>query len=271
MAFDSGRYDLTNGQTDYTIPFGSAFGSVPDVVVAVVENATDDPFLVIAATVTGRSTTDFDIELSQAPDSANYDLVWFAGSPEIFFEVITQYQRRMTKLPAAEAVPKKQDLVPFVQMSPVPRTMVLPWRLVEAYFTRYKSEAPNNPTDPGEPGQWAMDANYIFFHNGTQWGRFPVQYVNSWSDDFTFNETRRDEVTLPQAATHSVVFSSSFPSGEIPSPKALIVKNTSAVGDTLYIGVQLTAVSIDGFTVALSGVPDSGDYKLFYEFEQFPS
>lgn len=269
MAFDSGRYDLTSGQTSYTIPFGTAFGTAPDVVVAVVENATDNPFLTITVTVVGRSTTDFDIELSQAPDSNNYDLVWFAGSPEIFFEVITQYQRKMTKLPATQSVPNGQDLVPFVQMSPVPRTMVLPWRLVEAYFTRYKAEAPNSPTDPGEPGQWAMDANYIFFHNGTQWGRFPVQYVSSWADDFTFNEFRRDEETLPQAATHSVVFSSSFPAGNTPVPKALFVKNTTG-GDTLYIGVQLTALDLDGFTVALTGVPDSGDYKLFYEFEQLP-
>lgn len=269
MAFASGRTNLTNGQTDYTIPFGQTFGSAPDVVVASVENSVDDPFLTVVATITDRTTTTFDVVLSQAPDSDDYVLVWFAGSPEVIFEVITQYVNRMSQFPVSKSILKGQDLVPFVRMSPIPKTEMLPWRLVEQYFTRYKKEAPTSPTDPGDPGQWAMDGNYIFFHNGVSWGRFPVQYVNSWADDFTFNETRKAEITMDQAATQAVVFNAPFPAGNTPTPKTLIVKNTEA-GDTLYVGTQIMAVSLEGFTVGFTGIPDSGDYKLIYEFEQEP-
>lgn len=269
MAFDDGRYDLVSGQTSYTIAFGSAFGAAPDVVVAQVENSTDDPFLVIATTITARTTTTFNVELSVAPDSNNYDIVWFAGSAEIIFEVVNQYQQRLSKLPKAKAIPKAQDLVPFVQMAPIPKTMMLPWGLLEENFTRLRKSPPTSPSDPGDPGEWSLDGNYVFFHNGVSWGRFPVQYVSSWAEDFTFNESRKSEVTLPQAATFSVVFASAFPSGNIPTVKALYVKNTTG-GDTLYLGTQLTALSIEGFTIDLTGIPDSDDYILVYEFEQEP-
>jgi len=267
MAFDDGRYDLINGQTDYTVAFGAVFGSAPDVVVAAVENSVDDPIVTIVPTITNRTTTTFDVNLSAAPDSDDYKLVWFAGSAEVIFEVVTQYQRRMTQMPKSGTVPSANDLIPFVRMSPVPKTEVLPWRLIEQYFTRYKAEPPTSPTDPGDPGQWAMDANYVFFHNGVQWGRFPVQYVNSWDDDFTFNETRKGETALPQTATMAVVFATAFPPGNLPTPKALVVSNTTG-GDTLYIGHQLTALSIEGFTLAFTGIPDSDDYNLTFEFEQ---
>jgi len=269
MAFDDGRYDLVSGQTSYTIAFGSAFGAAPDVVVAQVENSVDSPFLSIVAIITGRTATTFDVELSVAPDSNNYDLVWFAGSSETIFEVVTQYQQRMTKMPKTRVIPKAQDLIPFIQMSPIPKTLMLPWGLLEENFTRYRKTPPTSPTDPGDPGEWAMNANYVFFHNGTSWGRFPVQYVSSWADDFTFNESRKAEVALPQAATFSVVFADPFPSGNVPTVKALYVKNTTG-GDTLYIGTQLTALSIEGFTIGLTGIPDSDDYILVYEFEQEP-
>jgi hypothetical protein len=68
-------------------------------------------------------------------------------------------------------------------------TQRLPWELLQTGFITRQASVPTVPTSSlGAPYALASDAEYLFFRNGTQWGRIPYT-ADNWED--TYNRLLR--------------------------------------------------------------------------------
>ena len=75
----SGVSSLTNGQTTQVIAVSPSFVGVPQVITVVVQNTSADATkFAIAATVVAKSVNGFTVQLTGAPNTANYTLGWVA-------------------------------------------------------------------------------------------------------------------------------------------------------------------------------------------------
>lgn len=270
--FQDGFIALNSSNQDYNVTFDVAFDAPPDVVVCQVNNVSaDGTKLQINATVTSVSTTGFSVHLDALPNTNNYTMAWFATYGSVAFEVISQSVVRVTKLPGDNTRPAAADLVPIVRMSPIPYSTTIQWEHFAGLFMQYQATPPTAPTDPGEVGWFSIDANYLYLYVSTAWTRVPLQSTSSWATALTINEKRSASVALDDATQeHTITFASAFPSGNLPTPRTIVVANSVDSPVTMVAPTLITEITLSGFTVLLAAETDSANFVLHYEFEQLP-
>jgi hypothetical protein len=268
MAYQDGNAALTSGVQDYTIVFPSQFTTVPETVLAMVENTSGDPVkLMIRALVTAVNDQEFSVHLDTAPNTDNYRLSWLAADAATVIQMIGFTGRRLSQFPVVAGI-EDSDLIPMVRTEGLPYTGLLTGEQLRQAFVRQVAP-PASSAAAGQLGDFAIAPDtlftWVYFHNGVQW------VVSKFSQDF-------DDATVPTATRKAVVslaagqktpvitFATPFV-GDPPVITALQVYNLS--GDTvLRLHGMPTAVTVAGFTLNLSAAPDTTSYKLFYRAEQ---
>jgi len=258
MAFQQGIKDIGDAAATVSVVYPAAFTGTPEVVIAVVQNSTDPPgFYAPVATVSASSNTGFTVTLSTATDSANYDLVWVAGDARIIFEILSQLGFRVSELGFHTSVPLDDDYFPLIHTSPLPVTKRIKWSVIKTAFTQYVASPPSSQSAPGSVGQWAVDVDFIYSHDGTSWGKTPR--TTSWDYTYVPRLTAEGQKDITQDAdTVSVVFAEAF--GAAPYVRYSF-QNTAGGNIQILQGI-IAAVSAAGFTVSLNTSPDTADYKM---------
>ena len=86
----SGIYSITSGVLTGTVPFALTLGSAPNLVLAVVQNTSNDETkFQIGVWVSGITSNGFSFNLDSAPNNGNYSIVYLAGDPGLFSAVGT--------------------------------------------------------------------------------------------------------------------------------------------------------------------------------------
>lgn len=267
MAYQEGVTPIGSGVSSVAVTFPSAFVGAPDVVIFNVINTVDASILQLQGTLHIKSANGFTVELTGVTDSGNYVLVWMAGSMLTVFQTLTAVGRMANQLPVTQETPGPNDLVPFMAMYPLPATKTFRWSMLTGLFARPQASAPTAPNALGSFGDMAVDATYLYFHDGTQWVRIPREPTTTWTTDSGIKPRRAATVTLTSGQkAQTVTFTTPF-TGTLPKVTALVISNVAA-GDKLLLYGMVTAITLNGFEVTLSSSPDSADYKLTYTAEQ---
>jgi len=121
-----GIEDIAEGQETLDVVFASPLDGIPEVILAVVENTSEDPLKIrISATVTLKSATGFSVGFDRPPNTGNYKLVWHVSDQATIQAMIASHTeargRRVTELvPTLDVSSADRFLV--VRQHPVPRT-----------------------------------------------------------------------------------------------------------------------------------------------------
>ncbi len=262
MAFLINYQALTQDVVDVDVVFESELPSVPELVIAVVENlSADDPKYLLEAFVVAKSTTGFSIRLSAAPNTGNYSLAWVAGSSAVIFQTLAAFGVKISALSIHATALLDSDYFPFVHTNPIPVTKRLTWAVLRALFPNLKSGAPASPAAPGSYGDVAVSGVWFYAHNGTLWGRsrlFQTAWDVSAGDDpaqegvtALVNGQKYIDIPFPVAFSARPYLKFSF--------RNLVDANT----------LMLTGLQISGNTttarVQLNTAPDSGNYEIVWE------
>lgn len=265
MAFQYGSLSLSDGETSYAdIPFPAAFAATPPVIIAIVENTSADVTkLLITATVVDKDNEKFTIELSGAPNSDNYTLVWLAGSNDLFFAAITQ-GRKITSIPTRSVPLSDDDKIPWVRMSPVPLLEMMTWQTVRQNFPNLAASAPAAPTDPGVANQIFLQDGRIFMHNGTRWVYTGVVDSSTWGGANVFTDFREDIIALTSGEqVQDITFLEAFETGTQLMITCQIY-NVEAEDKLVLHGI-VTSWDHTGFQLTLNAPPDSANYMVYYQ------
>lgn len=264
--FQVGTHDLVSGALTGTATFPAAFAAIPSppLVVPVVENfSADDPKLLIHAHVMDVTETGFEYELTGAPDTANYKLVYLAGSPEVLFAAITSMGRRVTQLPVFSGTPADTDRVgSLTRMSPIPQSYAWTVGAIKSLFAGRLAAVPAAPTSNlGDPLSFAIDANYLYVKLDTGAARIGLSTA-SWaiSDAARKRETGSLACTSGQSV-QTITFAGEFP---VAPTLRFSIRNTAAGGKLMLHGM-VTGRTTTTAEITLNADPDSADYYIDYE------
>jgi hypothetical protein len=260
MAYQSGEEPIGDGDTAVSVTFTPAFVGEPAIVIAVVQNKTDDPQLNLQAQITAKDNTGFTVALSGTTDSANYELSWIAGDADIVFQAVTKLGTRITDLPAPIREPRAADRVVMVQDGV---TRQIPFADYQASFMLKGSEAPTAATDGGTASEMFFDSENVYLHVGSRWLRIPYAgHPTDWSIPAVMSTkpAQGGRVTLADEDTDvTVTYTYDFPSDSAAPLVFFSLKNTADVSPSAFYG-NVTASSLAGFTVTFNEAIDSGNW-----------
>jgi hypothetical protein len=167
--FLQGSQALVSGEDNAIVLFARAFSATPQAIFAWVENLHDDPVLEIDAQVADKTADGFSVALNMIPDSSNYTLQWFAGDASALYQALSP-GRATSEHPLFLGDLADNDFVLITLLAPALRTVRVRVSSLKALFPNLAA-APASTASPGVAGQIAIDANYIYSHDGTLWGR----------------------------------------------------------------------------------------------------
>ena len=167
--FLQGSQALVSGEDNAVVLFPRAFAAIPQAIFAWVENLHDDPVLEIDAQVADKTEDGFSVALSVAPDSSYYTLQWFAGDASVLYQALSP-GRATSEHPLFLGDLADNDFVLITLLSPTLRTVRVRMSSLKALFPNLVT-APASTSSPGIAGQIAIDAAYLYSHDGTLWGR----------------------------------------------------------------------------------------------------
>jgi hypothetical protein len=269
MAFQSGEEPIGNGDATVTVAFVPAFDSTPPIIIAVVQNQTDNPQLRLNAQVTSKDENGFTVDLDGTTDSANYELAWIAGDADLVFQAVTKLGTRISDLPQPTRELRAADRVVVVQDG---ITRQVPFLDFQSAFMLKTSTAPSAASDAGVASTVAFDANAMYLHTGSRWLRIPYGgHPTDWTIPAQ-NSTKPAQggrVALADEATEvTVVYDAEFPSdGGLPQV-FFALRNIVDVAPTAFYG-NVTASSLTGFTVTFSEEIDSSNWVFDWFATQY--
>lgn len=274
MPVQSGSSAIASGARSHTVTFPVAYvGTAPELVLPGVKNNTNEtPQALITAFVTEVTLTTFTVQLSGTTPSANYELMWWAGSAADALAMVTFYNQTFSQQPVAVAPLGTNDRLVLVRMSSgLPRTQQVRLELLDLRWVR-RQTVPATPETAGTAMDLAIDADYLYARGPSYWHRIPLNPETSFADDQSIWPTRRGVVSLATAdgTVQSFTFATPFSSGDPPIMSKCQIQNLSADSDKFAIVVLPSSTTLSGFTVMLSAIPPSDEYQLFYEAVQSP-
>lgn len=260
MAYLTGEEPIGNGDTTVSVSFAPPFVSTPDVVIAVVQNEVDNPQLKLNAQVTSKDLNGFTVDLDGTTDSANYELTWIAGDPDLVFQAVSKLGTKVTDLPTATRPPRANDRSVMVQDGV---TRQVPFSHYQSAFMLKGSEAPTAASDSGVASRMFFDTSNLYIHVGTKWLRIPYGgHPTDWTIPAALSTKPAQGGTeaLANAATDvSVVYDYAFPSDGAAPQVFFTLRNTTDVSPTAFYG-NVTASSLTGFTVTFNSAIDSTNW-----------
>lgn len=249
---------LSNAVTTASVIFPMPFLTVPELVVPAIQNTIDGSPLFITAVVTAKSLDGFTVKLSAATNSANYSLSWVAGVSGEMAQISEAVGIRISEVDQFSGTPPDSSYFPFVNPLPTPTTQVIRWVDLASNFGQFVTTPPAAPTSPGILGNWSVDTNFFYSHDGVKWGR-TLRVGSNWdiAQPAEFFQTGSAALTQ-DVRTVSVTFAEPFDTAPFIS---FNFENT-AVGTKQMITGIVTTVSASGFTVTLNTTPDTAAYLM---------
>ena len=265
MPLQSAQISLSNGQQTGTVTFPTpfAFTPVPPLIIPVVQNFSADPtILQLWVTVTACDANGFDFRLSAPTNTANYNLIYQAGLPDALY-VATQ-GRRLTDETVFSGTLAAGDLIPMVQMAPIPQSFAMPISALQAAFPSNLAAAPSTPASTtGQVHSFLADDNYLYARTPSGVGRIGLSRTQ-WSLSDLALKTDRGSHLCTAVITQTITFAATFP--VIPHVQ-FVIRNTVA-GDKLLLTGNITARSTTTATITLNAVPTNGtDYYIDWKAE----
>ncbi len=269
MAYQQGSQNIANGASTVSVVFPVTMEDTPPLVVVSIENVTDvAPLQHLDPVVKTKSAAGFTVELAAATTSANYKLTWFAGTPNQEYQTVSASGVKVTRLPRRASAPGASDLVVLVNMTDgAPVTEAVPWQYISSVFGKMVS-VPAGPTSEGAQGQWAMDANYFYSHDGSTWGRTP-RVISDWDLPANTELIQEGIVSIADAQSSvTVVFDNEYAD---PPNVGFVFENTITQASKQILSGLITSRSTTGFTVTLNTTTEGTNYRMNWRAEGEPA
>ncbi len=260
MSYQQGITPIPDGVDTLSVEFPAAYTATPELVLAIVENVTDVSPTSYSAMVTAKSSTGFTVYLDGVTSTANYNLVWMAGSASLLYKVVTAVGLNVASTPYINGTPNANSYFVVVDMSGTPAVSRLKWSTVSTLFAKFVATPPSAPTDAGSLGEWSVDTKYLYTHDGTLWGRFP-RTTSNWDIEAP-SELVQEGTAALVADTRTITITFAEPFGG-PVLITFSFENV-AVGTKQILTGLITARSQNGFTVTLNTTPDTDAYVMHW-------
>lgn len=261
MSYQQGTANIGNGVTTTVVTFPVEMAATPAAILVSIENTTDaSPLQHLDPTVKAKSTTGFTVEYSASTSTANYKLVWWAGSTMPVYQGVVSETVKISALPAYASAPHPSGYIPYVSMVGTPTTERVTWAVLYGLFGRLTS-VPTNVNTPGVAGNWAVDSEFLYSHDGTLWGRTP-RVTSNWDIDTLVELVQEGTEDLTAGEqTLSVVFETAY--SDVPHV-TVGFENTSVDNPKQVLIGIVSARSTTGFSVLLNTTPDTVNYKMHW-------
>ena len=211
--------------------------------------------------------TGFTFEVDHVPDDTDdYTIGWLAADANIAALPLSTAGVRATQMTVTSDIPADNDLVTLVKMSPVPRSVVMPFSVLRRAFLASLLRAPTSPTDPLSTlslvNQTFVSGGYLYVYNGVTFSRVGLANT-AWSISDSALKRVRETVVLTQGNQVQVIpfnTDKSFPH----IPDVVFSLSCSDASPYLITGIR-TDTTVSNFTVTLSSPPPTGNYKITYD------
>lgn len=267
MSFQTDSVDLVQDALTGTVTFPTAFASapVPPLVIPDIQNdSADDPILLINCYVYDVTASGFSYQLDVAPPSGNYKLIYLAGSPSVFFGAVTALGKRLTGITEFTGTIGDTDRIPFVSMSPLPRTFALTIAMLRQIFAGRLSAVPAAATSTTGPVMgMTVDGDYLYIRTSTGCARIGFSKGQWAISDKALKSQRATHECTSGDIVQTIEFPVPFEGPELPRI-TFSIGNIEA-GDKLLLHGMLTARTLTGCSITLNAAPDSADYTIDYE------
>jgi len=270
-----GSIPLTSGQQVYNdIPFDVTFPTIPSVAPVVMNSQDLNPFA-ITAHLTGITTTTFSVELTVAPDTEEYQLVWMAATNASSVGQAGQIMGQLfTDQPFLSRLPLDTDRIPIVSLESGAETRQLTWAQLRTLFPAIVAGVEG----PGDGGSqlsvsWSDGGRYLLVRYADSWRRFPAILDHNWAADYQIGPIRRGMVELQEGDLHvTVAFDPPFGGGPDPVIESCTIDATDPTDLVKHLmWCMPVAISLTSVTFRLSGHVPEGQYRLHYRATQAPT
>ena len=272
-----GTESITSGTTSVAVVFASSFDAVPLHVQPFVRNTSADATKrAIIALVTAVDEDGFTVQLSQATNTANYELVWHAGDTASILNSGEPLQgQALARAMPAGAISALRDfripiLTPDNQGKPTLRSLTSAnfWQSIP-----FRAAIPSGPLAAGRDKSLnlAIDNNWLYVGLQDRWARIPLDNGMNWDRQPYFVPFREAEVDVTYVADqveHTFAFPTPFSAGELP--RVLFTLTNTAAGPIDLLTATITETTLNGFTLTFSAAP-TADVQVYYMARQMRS
>lgn len=276
--YQQGTTSIANGATSVVVTFPQDFASAPAVVVPVVRNISNDGTkLPIVANPTSWNAVGFTVTLSQATNSANYELVWIAGDSQAVLAVFSALSgRSLSSFPSTASL-RSDFLLPLLMTTP---TSALKHLTPEAFWGAVVQRMGTQPGTPGDalPDHNALGAyldetgGYLYLSGATKWLRVALDGSANWTGQPFFVPFREATVVLEpdgSATEFDVTFDTAFSAGENPSVAFSLGIPADVTSPAIMHAMQKGSSTLTGFTL-LFNAPLQHNVTVYYYARQLP-
>lgn len=276
--YQQGTNSIANGATSVVVTFPQAFASVPAVVVPVVRNISNDGTkLPITANTTSWTASGFTVTLSQATNSANYELVWIAGDSQAVLAVFSALSGRSLASYPSNASLHSSFLLPLLTTSP---TSALKHLTPDAFWSAVVQRVSSQPGTPGDAlpdhnalGLYLDETNgYLYLSGATQWMRVALDGSANWTGQPFFVPFREATVVLEPDGSNTefeVTFATAFSAGENPSIAFSLGIPADVTTPAVMHAMQKGDSTLSGFTLIFNA-PLQHNVTVYYYARQLP-
>lgn len=272
-----GTESITSGATSVAVVFASSFDVVPLHVQPFVRNTSADVTKrAILALVTAVDEDGFTVQLSQATNTANYELVWHAGDTASILNSgePLQGQALARALPAGPIASLRDFRIPLLtpdsQGKPTLRSLTSAnfWQSIP-----FRAAIPSGPLAAGRDKSLnlAIDNNWLYVGLQDRWARIPLDNGMNWDSQPYFVPFREAEVGVTPVSLqveYTFAFPTPFSAGELP--RVLFTLTNLGTPPITLVTATVTETTLSGFTLTFSAVP-SADVQVYYMARQMRS
>lgn len=271
--FQSGFSAIGSGTNIVEITFPTAFDVLPAVQLAVIRNVSaDGSKYFIGAEVTDCSTTSMEVALDTAPDTANYELVWLAGSTASILDAMSALAaRKLSGYATANSLPKNFQ-IPFLNTDQSSLSLLTAAAFWGSLVSRAAAVpgAPNTGLVAGRMDM-AVDANWLYIQGPSGWGRVPVEFSTSWETQPFYRPFREAVARITPVAdtyVYTITYATAFAEGVVP--KVMITLHDLNGVDVEVLGCQVVFSDNEKFKIAFTSVPSSSTLDVYYMARHLP-
>lgn len=268
----SGSQFIPQGATSVLVTFPTPFPTTPAVVLTMVRNLSADVSKAfINVEPVGQSSTTFTASLASGPATANYELVWMAGSASQMLDLLSNtIGRKLSSYGLMASLQGSEFQIPALVTDPVPALKLISESAFWASVVRRAASVPTSATDGGRTGLvFATDGAWGYIGGEAGWGRFPVDYSPAWDAKPFFVPFREGEQQITAVSgqiSYRIDFDTPFAAD--PAPKIQISLSNLSGGNVELLTWQLTTIDLSGFVITFNSPPSNNDLAVYYMARQ---
>lgn len=268
----SGSQFIPQGNTTVLVSFPTSFATLPAVVLAAVRNLSADVSKAfISVEPVSQSSAGFTANLSAAPGTANYELVWMAGDASQMLDLLSNTMgRKLSSYGPLATLLGSGFQIPVLTTDPVPTLKLLSEDAFWGSVVRKAASIPSSATQDGRTGLViTTDDAWGYIGGTTGWGRWPIDFSPTWDAKPFFVPFREGEAQITAVAdqvTYRIDFDTPFAAN--PVPRVMLSLSNLSGGDVDLLSWQITAVDLNGFDVTFSSPPSNNNLAVYYMARQ---